>query len=81
MNNNDYREVTEDEATTVSTSSKDEINGQENSSDTHDVSEHEKETAEAECRHTGGERNGIRRYLLYLPQTGTYCRKDDTDTE
>lgn len=42
MNNNDYREVTEDEATTVSTSSKDEINGQENSSDTHDVSEHEK---------------------------------------
>ena len=48
MNNNDYREVTEDEATTVSTSSKDEINGQENSSDTHDVSEHEKETAEAE---------------------------------
>ena len=48
MNNTDYREVTEDEATTVSTSSKDEINGQENSSDTHDVSEHEKETAEAE---------------------------------
>lgn len=48
MNNNDYREVTEDEATTVTTSSKDEINGQENSSDTHDVSEHEKETAEAE---------------------------------
>ena len=44
MNNNDYREITEDDVTTVSTDQKEEMNGQESVNDTPDVSENEKET-------------------------------------
>ena len=48
MNNNDYREITEDDVTTVSTDQKEEMNGQESVNDTPDVSENEKETVQAE---------------------------------
>ena len=48
MNNNDYREITEDDVTTVSTDQKEEMNGQERVNDTPDVSENEKETVQAE---------------------------------
>ena len=34
MNNNDYREITEDDVTTVSTDQKEEMNGQESVNDT-----------------------------------------------
>ena len=46
MNNNDYREITEDDVTTVSTDQKEEMNGQESVNDTPDVSENEKETVQ-----------------------------------
>ena len=48
MNNNDYREITEDDVTTVSTDQKEEMNRQESVNDTPDVSENEKETVQAE---------------------------------
>ena len=48
MNNNDYREITEDDVTTVSTDQKEEMNGQESVNDPPDVSENEKETVQAE---------------------------------
>ena len=51
MNNNDYREITEDDVTTVSTDQKEEMNGQESVNDTPDVSENEKETVQAEVTH------------------------------
>ena len=50
MNNNDYREITEDDVTTVSTDQKEEMNGQESVNDTPDVSENEKETVQAEVK-------------------------------
>ena len=53
MNNNDYREITEDDVTTVSTDQKEEMNGQESVNDTPDVSENEKETLQAEVNFWG----------------------------
>ena len=74
MNNNDYREITEDDVTTVSTDQKEEMNGQESVNDTPDVSENEKETVQAEV--TNSDVSDEKE-----PETGAYCRKDDKDPE
>ena len=47
MNNNDYREVTEDEVTTVSTDQNEEMNGQKSGDDTQSASASDK------CRPAG----------------------------
>ena len=46
MNNNDYREVTEDEVTTVSTDQNEEMNGQKSGDDTQSASANETVQAE-----------------------------------
>ena len=65
MNNNDYREITEDDVTTVSTDQKEEMNGQESVNDTPDVSENEKETVQAEVTNSDASDEKEPEYVYY----------------
>mgnify|MGYP007103186154 CR=1 FL=1 len=82
MNNNDYREITEDDVTTVSTDQKEEMNGQESVNDTPDVSENEKETVQAEVTNSdvSDEKEPEYEDICYICRR-PYCRKNDKDPE